>query len=80
MVWFWGLLITFEGSDHVDGFVGSDGVVEDPVVDDFAFEVQDIVDVDAVELFVFDRPEEPFDDPVGPWRLVPGPDVDEVAF
>jgi hypothetical protein len=34
----------------------------------------------VVEMLIFDGFEEPFDHPVGPGRLVPGTDVDDVAF
>lgn len=69
-----------EGSFHVDGFVGSDRVVDAPVGVDFCGQAQAVSDVAAVEMLVFDGSEEAFDCAVGPWRLLPGPDMDDVTF
>ncbi len=79
--WFgFGLLVAVEGWGHGDGFVGSDRVVDRPVGVDFGGESETVSDFAAVEVFVFDGSEEPFDHPVGPGCLVPGTDVNDVTF
>jgi hypothetical protein len=73
-------LVAVEGSSHGDGFVGSDRVVDRLVGVDLVGEGEAVSDFAVVEMLIFDGFEEPFDHPVGPGRLVPGTDVDDVAF
>jgi hypothetical protein len=65
------LPVEFKRSAHRDGFVWSDAVVDGEIVLDAAGEDDAVGDVVAVEIFVFDRAEEPFDLPVRPRRLLP---------
>jgi hypothetical protein len=60
--------------------MGPDRVVDDPVSGGFAFEVLNVVNIDTLEALVFDRSEEPLDHAVGPRRLLPRADMDQMSF
>lgn len=60
--------------------MGPDGVVDGAVGAGLRSELEAVWDAAAVEVFVFDRPEEALDGSVGPWCPVAGADVGDVSL
>lgn len=75
-----GLSVAVGGPGHGCGLVGPDGVVDGAVGAGLRSELEAVWDVAAVEVFVFDRPEEALDGSVGPWCPVAGADVGDVSL
>ncbi len=74
-----GLAVVVVGSGHVDGLVGADLVVGSAVGVGLGGEFEAVVDVSAVEVFVFDGFEEPLDHSVGPRSPMSGAGMFDVA-